>query len=143
MNYIDILLVLVLGLDTDLPHRLLTLGCPPASKIFYSYVLSSSTGIYSLSFLISISISIYRSHSFSSSFSTTRHCYTTSESLRRYNIYYTACAATATTSIAFRFSLSYYKICCTDCELLGRSRFKSGVARHLDRGAFGALSPVL
>ena len=47
MNYIKIQIVLVLVLGTDLPHRLHWPDVSPASKIFYSYVLSSTTGIYS------------------------------------------------------------------------------------------------
>ena len=110
MNYIKIQLVLVLVLGTDLPHRLHWPDVSPASKIFYSYVLSSSTGIYSLSFLISISISIYRSHSSSSSFSTTRHCYTTSESLRLNNIYY-GLRGYCDHLISISFFAFYHKIC--------------------------------
>lgn len=67
MNYIKIQLVLVLVLDTDLPDRLLRQGCPAASRIFYSDSLSMSSGIYTRSCFFSLSISIYFSHSFSSS----------------------------------------------------------------------------
>ena len=67
MNYIEIQLVIVLVLGTDLPHRLHQPDVSPASKIFYSYALSMSTGIFSLSFLILISSSTAASLSSSTS----------------------------------------------------------------------------
>ena len=48
MNYIKIRLVLVLVLDTILPHRLLRPSSSPASYVFYSYSLVMSTGISAL-----------------------------------------------------------------------------------------------
>ena len=48
MNYIKIRLVLVLVLDTILPHRLLRPSSSPASYVFYSYSLAMSTGISAL-----------------------------------------------------------------------------------------------
>ena len=115
MNYIQIQLVLVLVLGTDIPHRLLWPACPPAPQIYKSYALSLSTGISSPScffFLFSISYSISPSLSFS--VPTTRNGCTSSESVRLYDIGY---GLRGYTSSAFENRFRYTSIDLNICNL--------------------------